>query len=101
MMLTFKVSLIIAYNLGVVFKKMTSTCNLQKFDYLVNIKASVIRDTMLYPVTVECGLGCPPDIFTTNASENVNAVLKRKLDYKQSELPQFIDKVEEVIAEQQ
>ena len=56
---------------------------------------------MLYPVRVECGLGCPPDIFTTNASESVNAVLKRKLDYKQSELPQFIDKVKEVIAEQQ
>ena len=60
--------------------EVTSTCNLQKFiDYLVNNKASVIRDTMLCPVRMECGLGCPPDIFTTNASESVNAILKHKL----------------------
>ena len=82
--------------------EVTSTCNLQKFiDYLVDSKASVIRDTMLRPIRVECGLGCPPEIFTTNASESVNAILKRKLDYKQSELPEFIDKVKEVITEQQ
>ena len=55
----------------------TSTCNLQKFiDYLVD-KASVICDTMLRSTRVECGLGCPPDIFTTNASESVNAILKQ------------------------
>ena len=81
---------------------MTSTCNLKKFiDYLVDNKASVIRETILHPIRVECGLGCPPDIFTTNVSESVNALLKRKLDYKQSELPEFITKVREVIAEQQ
>ena len=82
--------------------EVTSTCNLQKFiDYLVDNKASVIHDTMLRPIRVECGLGCPPDIFTTNASESMNALLKRKLDYKQSELPEFINKVKEVITEQQ
>ena len=32
-------------------------------------------------------------IFTTNASESVNAILKRKVDYKKNELPVFIDKV--------
>ena len=56
---------------------------------------------MLRPIRVECGLGCPLDIFTTNASESVNAILKRKLDYKQSQLPEYISKVKEVIAEQQ
>ena len=61
----------------------------------------MIRDTMLRCVREECGLGCPPDIFTTNASESVNAVLKRKVDYKQNELPVFIDKLKELVQEQQ
>ena len=62
-------------------------------------KASFIRDTMLRPIRVECGLGCLSEIFTTNASESVNALLKYKLNYEQSELPEFINKVKEVIAE--
>ena len=60
-------------------------------------KASVIRDTMLRCVREECGMGCPPDIVTTNASESVNAVLKRKVDYKRNELPVFIDKLKELV----
>ena len=48
---------------------------------------------MLRCVREECGLGCPPDILTTNASESVNAVLKRKVD--------FIDKLKELVQEQQ
>ena len=47
-----------------------STANLERFiDYLMASKASVIHDTMLHCVREECGLGCSPDIFTTNASE--------------------------------
>lgn len=56
---------------------------------------------MLRPVREECGLGCPPDIFTTNASESVNAMLKHKVDYKRNELPMFINKVMELVQEQQ
>ena len=61
----------------------------------------MIRDTMLHCVREECGLGWPPHIFTTNASENANAVLKRKVDYKRNELPVFIDKLKELVQEQQ
>ena len=46
-------------------------------------------------------IGCPPEAFTTNASESLNAMLKRKLDYRRSELPVFIDKVKEMVNEQQ
>ena len=78
-----------------------STANLERFiDYLMASKASVIHDTMLHCVREECGLGCPPDIFTTNASESVNAVLKRKVDYKRNEPPVFIDKLKEFVQEQ-
>ena len=50
---------------------------------------------------MECGLGNPPDIFTTNASESINAILKHKVNYKRNELPVFISKVKETIQEQQ
>lgn len=33
----------------------------------------------------EAGLGSPPQPFTTNASESLNAMMKRKVDYKESE----------------
>ena len=52
--------------------------------WFLSNKLPVIRDTMLKPVREECGLGCPPQPFTTNASESINAILKRKVDYKQS-----------------
>ena len=79
-----------------------SEANLERFiDYFMAHKASVIRDTMLRSVREESGLGCPPDIFTTNASESINAMLKQKVDYKRNELPAFIDKVKELVQEQQ
>ena len=56
---------------------------------------------MLRSVRQECGLGCPPEPFITNSSESVNAVLKRKVNYKKSELPDFIDRIKETIDEQQ
>ena len=64
-------------------------------------KANVICDTMLRPIREECGLGSLPDVFTTNQSESVNTLLKHKVDYKRSELPVFIHKVKELVAEQQ
>lgn len=50
-------------------------------------KADAIRDKMLRPIRQECGLGNPPNPFTTNASESVNALLKHKVEYKQNEVP--------------
>lgn len=41
----------------------------------------------------------PPSTFTTNMSESINALLKRKLDYKKQELPVFIE-VKELVSEQ-
>lgn len=37
-----------------------------------------------------CGLGCPPEKFTTNACETANFMLKNKVDYKRSELSDFV-----------
>ena len=49
----------------------------------------------------DTGLGDSPPPFTTNASESVNALLKRKVDYKKNELPSFLEKLKEVIDDQE
>ena len=52
------------------------------------------------PFRQNAGLGDPPAVFTTNASESINTVLKSKVHYRKSELPVLIDKLQEVIEEQ-
>ena len=54
------------------------------FDYFNQYHASNVRHTMLKDVRIAVGLGYPPDIFTTNASESLNAALKKKVTRKQS-----------------
>lgn len=56
-------------------------------------KAGTIRTTILRSVR---GLGNPP---STNASESINALLKSKVEYKKHQLPEFIDKVRELVDE--
>ena len=63
-------------------------------------KCDTIQNSLLRPVREQAGLGCPPEQFTTNASESVNALLKNKVDYKRNELPDFLKKLKEVIDEQ-
>ncbi len=80
----------------------SSSSNLSGFvNWFKSNKTHVIRDHMLKSTREECGLGCPPEQFTTNASESINAMLKRKMDYKRSELMVFIEKVSEIVDEQQ
>lgn len=69
-------------------------------EWLFKNKVDVIRRTMLRSVREEAGLGCPPDAFYTNASECVNSIIKVKVEYKRSELPQFICKLHELCEEQ-
>ena len=52
---------------------MPSSSNLAGFvNWFRNNKSHAIRDSMLKSLRVECGLGCPPEQFTTNASESIN-----------------------------
>lgn len=64
-------------------------------------KSTVVKKSMLKATRRKAGLGNPPLHFTTNASESINSVLKNKVDYKKSELPQFLDKLRSVISEQE
>ena len=64
-------------------------------------KANLLKKKMLKPIRMKAGLGNQPLQFTTNASESMNAVLKWKMDYKMSELPEFLDKLKKVVDEQE
>ena len=44
--------------------------------YFVEKKASDIKETMTVEIRSLCGLGFPPDVYTQNASESMNRVLK-------------------------
>ena len=59
------------------------------FDWFSQYKVENIINGMLKPVWREAGN--PPSQFTTNASESVNAIIKRKVDYRKSELHVFIN----------
>lgn len=56
-------------------------------------KSLYIKKCMLKFTRRDAGLGDSPPLFTTNASESINALLKRKVDYKKSELSSFLDKL--------
>ena len=43
------------------------------------------------------GFGCPHKIFTTNASESINAMMKREVNYKESEWPQFNKEIKQLV----
>ena len=46
------------------------------------------------------GLGSPPSTFTTNGSESINAAIKRKVDHKESDWPQFNEHIKNLIKSQ-
>ena len=46
------------------------------------------------------GLGLPPPIFTTNGSESINAAIKRKVNHKESDWPQFNEHVKSLVNSQ-
>lgn len=70
------------------------------YDWFVQHKSDIIKSTMLRPVQEEAGLGCPPQPFTTNQSEAVNAVIKNQVSYKSHQLIQFIEHLKTVVDEQ-
>ena len=55
-------------------------------------KADVLKCSAIRPVCEEAGLGNPPEMFTTNASESLNAVIKSKVDYQKNELTNLLRK---------
>ena len=73
----------------------------QFLDWFGANKRSVILKTMLLPVRQNAGLGLHPEPFYTNSSECINNVLKVKMDYKRNELCQFVEKLHQLVDDQQ
>ena len=67
------------------------------FDYFSSQYARTIRHTMLKDLRTSVGLGLPPAIYTTNACESFNAVIKRKINYKETEWPSFNDEMKQLV----
>ena len=70
------------------------------FYYLYSKKADVECYNMCRDLRESAGLGSPPGIFTTNAPESINSMMKRKVSLKESEWPHFIDQVKELVKQQ-
>ena len=78
-----------------------SSANVERFiSWFLNHKVPVIQDSMLRSVREECGLGSPPSQFTTNACETANSMLKSQTNYKRSEMFEFLEKLKQLIYEQ-
>ena len=54
-------------------------------------QSEVVKHHMCKDLRESIGLGSPPVIFTTNGSESINALIKRKVNHKESDWPHFTD----------
>ena len=70
------------------------------YHYFQQYQADVVRYHMRKDLRESVGLGCPPSKFTTNASESINAAIKRKVDYKESGWPELTDKMKQFVESQ-
>ena len=70
------------------------------YSYFVRYKAQEVCYSMRKVVREAAGLGSPPEIFTTNASESVNALMKRTVNYKESEWPAFNQEIMQLAKQQ-
>lgn len=59
-------------------------------EWFVKKEADVFRNNMIAPVREKAQLGSPPAIYTTNANESKNYVLKDWLEFKKNNMPDFI-----------
>ena len=70
------------------------------FEYFLRFKPMIVCYNMRKDIRENVGLGSPPSIYTTNVPENINAIIKRKVDYKQSEGPKFNEEMKQLVGQQ-
>ena len=77
---------------------------LDKFNFLnallIIIQVRIFQNIMLKNTCSDVGLGFPPNIFTTNLSESSNAVIKKRLNYKENEWPGFNEAMKQLVLSQ-
>ena len=60
-------------------------------------QSDVVKYHMRKDLRESVGLGSPPSIFTTNGAESINAAIKRKVDHKESDWPQFNEQIKSLV----
>ena len=70
------------------------------YPYFCKYQADIVKCHMRCGLREAAGLGSPPAIFTTNSSESLNSCLKRKVDFKQHEWPEFNKLMKEFVLNQ-
>ena len=70
-------------------------------EWFCTTQAEVMCTNMIVYVRTLAGLGSPIEHFTTNSNESLNNLLKRKVDFKCSEWPQFNRILQGAVKEQQ
>ena len=66
------------------------------FNWFKRHKAPVVAETMLRSIRKKANLGTPPCQFTTNHSESINSVIKTEVEWKESHLPQLVEKLHDI-----
>ena len=69
--------------------------------HFIQYNADVVHYHMRKDLRESTGLGSPPSIFTTNASESLNATIKRNVNFRESEWPEFNEQMKRYIESQQ
>ena len=70
------------------------------YDYFLKYYADVVCYNMLKDLRTVAGLGSPPAKFTTNGSESINALVKRKVNFKETEWPEFNSEMKQIVGGQ-
>ena len=71
------------------------------YSWFMRNKAEDFAYSTLRDVREKAGLGSPPRPYFTNANEAMNRVLKEASKWKKSQLPEFIDKMKNLVEQQQ
>ena len=74
------------------------TSSPQFYDWFKKYQTNNFKTKMLLPLRKSLGLGRGE--YTTNDNESVNALIKKKVDYKASELSIFCERMRELVSEQ-
>ena len=70
------------------------------YAFFCKYQSDVIKYHMRRDLRDAVGLGLPPSIFTINGSESINAAIKRKVDHKESDWPQFNEHIKSLVNSQ-
>lgn len=90
-----------------VYTKLDELCNKWNLivpgfhEWFLKYKAEDLATSMTQDVRQLAGLGNPPEPFYTNEVESINRLIKRKVNYKATQWPDFCRQAKEIVEEQQ